>query len=78
MAAGDLLSWHIYVLCACARTRAPVRRDAVIEALFAAGIGGSVLHPAAPAAPTGAGATACASDFPHSQKGLEACRCIRA
>ena len=39
-AAGDLHSWHIYVLRL--RDDAPVGRDAVIEALFAAGIGSSV------------------------------------
>ena len=66
-AAGDLHSWHIYVLRL--RDDAPVGRDAVIEALFAAGIGSSVHYIPLHQQPYWRERYGLrAEDFPHSQK----------
>lgn len=66
-AAGDLHSWHIYVLRL--REDAPVGRDAVIEALFAAGIGSSVHYIPLHQQPYWRERYDLrAEDFPHSQK----------
>ncbi|MGL4189051.1 MAG: DegT/DnrJ/EryC1/StrS family aminotransferase [Sphaerotilus sulfidivorans] len=66
-AAGDLHSWHIYVLRL--RDDAPVGRDAVIEALFAAGIGSSVHYIPLHQQPYWRERYDLrAEDFPHSQK----------
>ena len=66
-AAGDLHSWHIYVLRL--REDAPVGRDAVIEALFAAGIGCSVHYIPLHQQPYWRERYGLrAEDFPHSQK----------
>ena len=70
-AAGDLHSWHIYVLRL--REDAPVGRDAVIEALFAAGIGSSVHYIPLHQQPYWRERYGLrAEDFPHSQKAYEA------
>ena len=70
-AAGDLHSWHIYVLRL--RDDAPVGRDAVIEALFAAGIGSSVHYIPLHQQPYWRERYDLrAEDFPHSQKAYEA------
>ena len=70
-AAGDLHSWHIYVLRL--REDAPVGRDAVIEALFAAGIGSSVHYIPLHQQPYWRERYDLrAEDFPHSQKAYEA------
>ena len=69
-AAGDLHSWHIYVLRL--RDDAPVGRDAVIEALFAAGIGSSVHYIPLHQQPYWRERYGLrAEDFPHSQKAYE-------
>ena len=69
-AAGDLHSWHIYVLRL--REDAPVGRDAVIEALFAAGIGSSVHYIPLHQQPYWRERYGLrAEDFPHSQKAYE-------
>ena len=69
-AAGDLHSWHIYVLRL--REDAPVGRDAVIEALFAAGIGSSVHYIPLHQQPYWRERYDLrAEDFPHSQKAYE-------
>ena len=66
-AGGDLHSWHIYVLRL--RDDAPVGRDAVIEALFAAGIGSSVHYIPLHQQPYWRERYDLrAEDFPHSQK----------
>ena len=66
-AGGDLHSWHIYVLRL--REDAPVGRDAVIEALFAAGIGSSVHYIPLHQQPYWRERYDLrAEDFPHSQK----------
>ncbi len=70
-AAGDLHSWHIYVLRL--REDAPVGRDAVIEALFAAGIGSSVHYIPLHQQPYWRERYDLrAEDFPHSQKAYQA------
>ena len=70
-AGGDLHSWHIYVLRL--REDAPVGRDAVIEALFAAGIGSSVHYIPLHQQPYWRERYGLrAEDFPHSQKAYEA------
>jgi dTDP-4-amino-4,6-dideoxygalactose transaminase len=69
-AAGDVHSWHLYVLRL--TDDAPIGRDALIEALYAAGIGCSVhyiplhLHPY-----WRERYDLQASDFPHSQRAYE-------
>ena len=69
-AAGELHSWHLYVVRL--KEDAGIRRDALIEALFAAGIGCSVhyiplhLHPY-----WRERYDLKATDFPHSQKAYE-------
>lgn len=69
-AGGDLHSWHIYVLRL--REDAPVGRDAVIEALFAAGIGSSVHYIPLHQQPYWRERYGLrAEDFPHSQKAYE-------
>ena len=69
-AGGDLHSWHIYVLRL--REDAPVGRDAVIEALFAAGIGSSVHYIPLHQQPYWRERYDLrAEDFPHSQKAYE-------
>jgi dTDP-4-amino-4,6-dideoxygalactose transaminase len=70
-AGGDLHSWHIYVLRL--RDDAPVGRDAVIEALFAAGIGSSVHYIPLHQQPYWRERYDLrAEDFPHSQKAYQA------
>ena len=70
-AGGDLHSWHIYVLRL--REDAPVGRDAVIEALFAAGIGSSVHYIPLHQQPYWRERYDLrAEDFPHSQKAYQA------
>jgi len=70
-AAGDLHSWHIYVLRLA--DDAPVGRDAVIEALFAAGIGSSVHYIPLHQQPYWRERYGLrAEDFPHSQKAYQA------
>lgn len=69
-AGGDLHSWHIYVLRL--REDAPVGRDAVIEALFAAGIGSSVHYIPLHQQPYWRERYDLrAEDFPHSQNAYE-------
>ena len=69
-AAGDLHSWHIYVLRL--TEDAPVGRDAVIEALFAAGIGSSVHYIPLHQQPYWRERYGLrAEDFPHSQRAYE-------
>lgn len=70
-AGDDLHSWHIYVLRL--REDAPVGRDAVIEALFAAGIGSSVHYIPLHQQPYWRERYGLrAEDFPHSQKAYQA------
>jgi dTDP-4-amino-4,6-dideoxygalactose transaminase len=69
-AAGEVHSWHLYVLRL--TDDAPIGRDALIEALYAAGIGCSVhyiplhLHPY-----WRERYDLQAADFPHSQRAYE-------
>ena len=69
-AAGDVHSWHLYVLRLA--DDAPVDRDAVVEALFAAGIGCSVHYIPLHQHPYWRARYGLrAEDFPHSQRAYE-------